>query len=129
MSSTPVVLIMAAGLGTRMKSARAKVPHEIAGRPMLAWVVEAARTAGAAQVVAILGHQLEAVQAMLDARYGAGAIAVAHQTEPRGTGHAVQSAVPALASDPDERIVVILSGDAPLLRAERIAALIAACEA
>ncbi len=118
---------MAAGLGTRMNSARAKVLHEVAGRPMLAWVVEAARSAGAGPVVAILGHQLEAVQAMLDARYGAGAIAIARQAEQRGTGHAVQSALPLLAGDPDDRIVVILSGDAPLLRAERIAALINAC--
>jgi bifunctional UDP-N-acetylglucosamine pyrophosphorylase/glucosamine-1-phosphate N-acetyltransferase len=127
MTASPVVLIMAAGLGTRMKSARAKVLHEVAGRPTLAWVVDAARTAGAGPVVAILGHQLEAVQAMLDARYGAGAIGVVRQAEPRGTGHAVQSALPALASDPDDRIVVILSGDAPLLRAERIAALVEAC--
>ena len=127
MSASPVVLIMAAGLGTRMKSTRSKVLHEIAGRPMLAWVVEAARTAGAGPVIAILGHQLEAVQAMLDARYGAGTIGVARQAEPRGTGHAVMSALPALAGDPDDRIVVILSGDAPLLRAERIAGLVAAC--
>ena len=128
MSSTPVVLIMAAGLGTRMKSDKAKVLHEVAGRPMLAWVVEAARAAGAGPVIAILGHQLDAVKGMLAARYGEGAIGVAHQAEPKGTGHAVQCALPALAGDPDDRVVVILSGDAPLLRAERIAALIAACE-
>ncbi|HVV83625.1 MAG TPA: bifunctional UDP-N-acetylglucosamine diphosphorylase/glucosamine-1-phosphate N-acetyltransferase GlmU [Kofleriaceae bacterium] len=129
MTASPVVLIMAAGLGTRMKSEKAKVLHEVAGRPMLAWVVDAARTAGAGAIHAILGHQLEAVRAMLDARYGAGAIGVVHQTEQRGTGHAVQSALPALAGDSDDRIVVILSGDAPLLRAERITALVAACTA
>ena len=112
-----------------MKSARAKVLHEVAGRPLLAWVVEAARAGGATRVVAILGHQLEAVQAMLDARYGVGAIAVARQTEARGTGHAVQSALPALVAEPDDRIVVILSGDAPLLQAERIAGLVTACAA
>ena len=44
MTASPVVLIMTAGLGTRMNSARAKVLHEVAGRPMLAWVVEAARS-------------------------------------------------------------------------------------
>jgi bifunctional UDP-N-acetylglucosamine pyrophosphorylase/glucosamine-1-phosphate N-acetyltransferase len=43
----PIVLIMAAGLGTRMKSERAKVLHEVAGRPMIAWAVETARAAGA----------------------------------------------------------------------------------
>ncbi len=120
---------MAAGLGTRMKSARAKVLHEVAGRPMLAWAVETARAAGAQRVVAILGHQLEAVRAMLDGRYGPGAIDVALQAEPKGTGHAVLCALPTLEREPDDRIVVILSGDAPLLRAERVAELVAACEA
>ena len=120
---------MAAGLGTRMKSARAKVLHEVAGRPMLAWAVETGRAAGAQRVVAILGHQFDTVRAMLDARYGTGAIDVALQAEPKGTGHAVLCALPTLEREPDDRIVVILSGDAPLLRAERVAELVAACEA
>ncbi len=124
---SPIVLIMAAGLGTRMKSERSKVLHEIAGRPMVAWAIEAARGAGANRIVAILGHQLETVKAALDARYGAGAIDIALQAEQKGTGHAVLSALPALASEPDDRVVVILSGDAPLLRAERIAELTEAC--
>ncbi len=123
----PIVLIMAAGLGTRMKSDKAKVLHELAGRPMIAWAIEAARAAGGGRVVAILGHQLDAVKAALDARYGAGAIEVALQAEQKGTGHAVASALPALAGEPDDRIVVILSGDAPLLRAERVAQLTDAC--
>ena len=120
---------MAAGLGTRMKSARAKVLHEVAGRPMLAWAVETGRAAGAQRVVAILGHQFDTVRAMLDARYGAGAIDVALQAEPKGTGHAVLCALPTLEREPDERIVVILSGDAPLLGSERVEQLVAACEA
>jgi bifunctional UDP-N-acetylglucosamine pyrophosphorylase/glucosamine-1-phosphate N-acetyltransferase len=130
MSSTaPIVLIMAAGLGTRMKSARAKVLHEIAGRPMIAWAVESARAAGSGRVVAILGHQNEAVKAALDARYGAGVVDVALQLEQKGTGHAVQCALPALEREPDERVVVILSGDAPLLLSARVAALVDAAEA
>jgi bifunctional UDP-N-acetylglucosamine pyrophosphorylase/glucosamine-1-phosphate N-acetyltransferase len=120
---------MAAGLGTRMKSDKAKVLHEIAGRPMIAWAIESARAAGAGRVVAILGHQLETVKGALDARYGAGAIEVALQAEQKGTGHAVASALPALEGEPDDRIVIILSGDAPLLRAERIAQLTEACAA
>jgi bifunctional UDP-N-acetylglucosamine pyrophosphorylase/glucosamine-1-phosphate N-acetyltransferase len=126
-SESPVVLIMAAGLGTRMKSERAKVLHPVAGRPMIAWVIDAARAAGARRVVAILGHQHEAVTAALDARYGAGTVEVALQTDPRGTGHAVQCALPALAAEADDRIVVILTGDAPLLVSERIAQLASAC--
>ena len=112
-----------------MKSEQAKVLHRIAGRPMLHWVVTAARAAGAEKIVAILGHQLDAVRASLDASFGAGAIAIAHQTEQRGTGHAVQCALPAVAAESDDRIVVILTGDAPLLASERIAELVTACTA
>jgi bifunctional UDP-N-acetylglucosamine pyrophosphorylase / glucosamine-1-phosphate N-acetyltransferase len=120
---------MAAGLGTRMKSDLAKVLHAIAGRPMLHWVVGAARAAGADRIVAILGHRADQVTASLDASFGAGVVEVALQSEPRGTGHAVQCALPALRDEPDDRIVLILTGDAPLLASERIAELAAACEA
>ena len=125
----PIVFVMAAGLGTRMKSETPKVLHRIAGRPMLHWVVTAARTAGATRVVAILGHKHELVKAALDASFGAGEVQVALQPEQRGTGHAVQCALPAVESEPDDRIVVILTGDAPLLASERIAELTAACAA
>ena len=125
----PLVFIMAAGLGTRMKSDLPKVLHRIAGRPMLHWVVTAARAAGAGRVIAILGHKADTVKAALDASFGAGAVEVALQTEQRGTGHAVQCALPAVAQEDDDRIVVILTGDAPLLASERIAELVLACEA
>ncbi len=118
---------MAAGLGTRMKSDTAKVLHKIAGRPMLHWVVTAARAAGAERVVAILGHQNEAVKASLDGSFGAGNVDVAIQSEQRGTGHAIQCALPSVTNEPDDRIVVILTGDAPLLVSDRIAELVRAC--
>src|SRR5688572_15629543 len=124
---SPLVFIMAAGLGTRMKSETSKVLHKIAGRPMLHWVVTAARAAGAERVVAILGHQHETVKASLDASFGAGTVDVAIQSEQRGTGHAVQCALPTVQNEPDDRIVVILTGDAPLLVSERIAELVRAC--
>jgi bifunctional UDP-N-acetylglucosamine pyrophosphorylase/glucosamine-1-phosphate N-acetyltransferase len=120
---------MAAGLGTRMKSDMAKVLHKVAGRPLLHWVVTSARTAHASRVVAILGHQIEAVKASLEASFGPGAVDIAHQTEQRGTGHAVQCALPAVANEPDDRIVVILTGDAPLIQAERITELVDAAAA
>ncbi len=123
----PLVFIMAAGLGTRLKSDTAKVLHKILGRPMLHWVVGAAHAAGAERVVAILGHQHEAVKASLDAAFGAGKVEVALQPEQRGTGHAVQCALPAVQNEPDDRIVVILTGDAPLLVSERIAELVRSC--
>jgi len=121
------VLILAAGLGTRMKSDQAKVLHPVAGRPLIAWTVNAAREAGAGRVIAILGHQADAVTAELEQRFGAGAVEVVLQAEQRGTGHAVQCALPALAGEPGDRIVVILTGDAPLLAAGRVAALVDAC--
>ncbi len=127
MSDKPVVLIMAAGLGTRMKSAKAKVLHEVAGRPLIVWAVEAARAAGAERVVAILGHQLDTVRGVLDARYGEGQVEIAVQAEQKGTGHAVQCALPVLEGDSDERVVVILTGDAPLFASSRVADLARAC--
>ena len=111
-----------------MNSDLPKVLHRIAGRPLVHWVVTAARSAGAGRIVAILGHQAQAVQASLDAAFGAGAVEVALQGEQRGTGHAVQCALPAVAAEPDERIVVVLSGDAPLLASERNDQLVEACE-
>ena len=127
--SAPLVFVMAAGLGTRMKSEIPKVLHRVAGRPLLHWVITAARAAGAGRAIAILGHKADAVQSSLEASFGAGAVEVVLQAEQRGTGHAVQCALPAVAAEPDDRIVVILTGDAPLLASERIAELVAACEA
>ena len=122
----PIAFIMAAGLGTRMKSDMAKVLHRVAGRPMVHWVVGAAKAAGATKVVAILGHQYEIVRQSLERAFGSDVIA-ALQPEQRGTGHAVQCALPAVADEPDDRIIVILTGDAPMLPAERITALVDAC--
>ncbi|MEJ7602505.1 MAG: bifunctional UDP-N-acetylglucosamine diphosphorylase/glucosamine-1-phosphate N-acetyltransferase GlmU [Kofleriaceae bacterium] len=126
---SPLVFIMAAGLGTRMKSETPKVLHRICGRPLIHWVVLAARAAGAERVVAILGHKADTVRAALDHSFGAGRVEVAMQPEQRGTGHAVQCAMPAVQNEPDDRIVVILTGDAPMLASERIAELTRACQA
>ncbi|MDB4980374.1 MAG: glmU [Myxococcales bacterium] len=115
-------IVLAAGKGTRMRSARAKVLHEVLGRPLVAYPVGVARALGAAPVIAVLGHQRDAVEAALGARFGAGAVTVVEQTEQKGTGHAVRVAMPALAGF--EGIVVILSGDVPLLRRETVQALV-----
>jgi bifunctional UDP-N-acetylglucosamine pyrophosphorylase / glucosamine-1-phosphate N-acetyltransferase len=127
MNEAPIVLVLAAGLGTRMKSETPKVLHRVAGRPLIGWAVDAARAAGAGRVVTVLGHGREAVERALEERYGEGLVAVAVQPEQRGTGHAVQCALPALADEHDDRIVVITSGDAPLLAPARIAELAEAC--
>src|SRR5204863_4794730 len=89
-------VILAAGQGTRMRSARAKVLHEVLGRPLVAYPVELARALGADPVVAVLGHQLDAVEATLVERFGEGIIRVVEQTQRLGTGHALRTALPSL---------------------------------
>jgi bifunctional UDP-N-acetylglucosamine pyrophosphorylase/glucosamine-1-phosphate N-acetyltransferase len=115
-------IVLAAGKGTRMRSARAKVLHELLGLPLVAYPVGLARELGAAPVVAVLGHQRAAVESVLLARFGAGAVSVVEQAEQKGTGHAVRLAMPSLAGF--EGIVVILYGDVPLLRRETLQALV-----
>jgi bifunctional UDP-N-acetylglucosamine pyrophosphorylase/glucosamine-1-phosphate N-acetyltransferase len=122
----PLVIVLAAGLGTRMKSDTAKVLHQVAGRPLVIWPVELARQIGARKIVVVLGHQREQVAAVLAKRFGDGAVTIAVQAEQRGTGHAVAQALPALAGEPDASRVVILSGDVPLLGRETVDALLAA---
>jgi bifunctional UDP-N-acetylglucosamine pyrophosphorylase/glucosamine-1-phosphate N-acetyltransferase len=106
-------VILAAGLGTRMKSDKAKVLHTIAGRPMIEYAVALARALGSSRTVCVLGHQADAVRAAVDARFGAGSVEVAIQAEQRGTGHAVLMAEPLLGNH-DGRLL-ILYGDTPLL--------------
>src|SRR5215831_19782156 len=115
-------IVLAAGKGTRMRSSRAKVLHALLGRPLVTYPVELARAIGADPALVVLGHQREAVEAALLARFGVGALAVVEQTEQRGTGHAVRLAMPALRSFGG--IVLILYGDVPLLRRETLQALV-----
>src|SRR4029079_6172925 len=111
------------GKGTRMRSARAKVLHELLGRPLVCYPVELARSLGADPVIAVLGHQHEAVEAALQARFGAGAVTVVEQIEQRGTGHAVRLAMAALARMEDGEVLV-LYGDVPLRRRETLEELV-----
>src|SRR5579872_6784889 len=83
-------IVLAAGKGTRMRSSRAKVLHAVLGRPLAAYPVTLAREMGADPIVAVLGHQRPAVEAELQARFGAGSLRVVEQADQRGTGHAVQ---------------------------------------
>jgi bifunctional UDP-N-acetylglucosamine pyrophosphorylase / glucosamine-1-phosphate N-acetyltransferase len=117
--------ILAAGLGTRMKSERAKVLHAVAGRPMIYYPVALARAAGAERVVCVLGHQADAVRAAVEKWHGP--VEVAIQAEQKGTGHAVQQTASLLADF--DGLVLILSGDVVLLRQESITRLVAAADA
>ncbi len=106
------VVILAAGKGTRMKSALPKVLHTLAGKPMLAHVVEAAREVGAERIAVVYGHGGEQVPAALpgdDLQW-------ALQAEQLGTGHAVAQAMPLLKED----VVLILYGDVPLISADTL---------
>jgi UDP-N-acetylglucosamine diphosphorylase/glucosamine-1-phosphate N-acetyltransferase len=113
------VIILAAGLGTRMKSDKAKVLHEIAGKAMIHYVVETALDVTDDSVVLVLGHQADKVKVEVSQYRD---LSFAHQPEQLGTGHAAQCALPQIADK--SRHVVILCGDSPLLRASSINRLI-----
>ncbi|HEX8746379.1 MAG TPA: bifunctional UDP-N-acetylglucosamine diphosphorylase/glucosamine-1-phosphate N-acetyltransferase GlmU [Pyrinomonadaceae bacterium] len=116
------VLILAAGLGTRMRSRTAKVLHRLGGRPLIAHVCRTATALDPTHIYVIVGHQAEMVgQAVRDELGAEGAIFVT-QTEQRGTGDAVMAARESLAGANSS--LVVLSGDVPLVRAETLAALI-----
>jgi bifunctional UDP-N-acetylglucosamine pyrophosphorylase/glucosamine-1-phosphate N-acetyltransferase len=112
-------VILAAGEGTRMKSALPKVMHPIAGLPMVAHVVRAAAAAGAGDVALVVGNGAEAVGAAASA-FAPGARSFV-QAERRGTAHAALAAREAIARGYDD--VVFLCGDAPLIEPEAIAKL------
>lgn len=118
---TPVtLLILAAGLGTRMKSRRAKVLHQAGGRTLIEHVVETAlEVAPAGDVFAVVGCQAEQVQAVL-VPYGVESI---HQAEQSGTGHAVMVCRERLGNRPG--LLAVLYGDCPLLSAATLRELIA----
>jgi bifunctional UDP-N-acetylglucosamine pyrophosphorylase/glucosamine-1-phosphate N-acetyltransferase len=106
------VIILAAGLGTRMKSSTIKILHRAAGRPIIDYVLDLAAGLSSNPPVMIVGHQRDAVQQAVGerARY-------AVQKEQLGTGHAVLQAATVLTSD---KRVLILSGDVPLTRPETL---------
>ena len=116
-SVAPVVVVMAAGQGTRMRSRTPKVLHEICGRPMVGWPVAAALQAGAARVV-VVGGPDRALQGHLP-----DGVLLAVQPVADGTGGAVRAAAGHI--DPDAPVVV-LSGDVPLVTTETIRDLVAA---
>lgn len=111
-------IVLAAGEGTRMKSAHSKVTHKLLDRPLVWWSVRVARQAGADRIVVVVGSHSQEVRDCLD---GEDVIFV-EQTERLGTGHAVRCVRDALGSF--DGPVVVLSGDSPLLRAETIVSLI-----
>ena len=112
-----VAVILAAGLGTRMKSRLPKVLHEICGRPMLAYVIDAATAATGAKPIVVYSPQTEALREAF-----AGQAAFALQKKPLGTGDALAAAVEALPNGVAE--LVVLSGDVPLIEADSVKAML-----
>jgi bifunctional UDP-N-acetylglucosamine pyrophosphorylase/glucosamine-1-phosphate N-acetyltransferase len=103
-----VAVVLAAGKGTRMRSSLPKVLHCAAGRPLLAWVVDAARAAGCEKILVVVGHGAEAVkEAVRDPD-----VEWILQEEQRGTGHALAQAEPHV---PGDAVLLVLSGDVPLV--------------
>ena len=117
-ASDAVVIILAAGKGTRMRSELAKVLHRAGGQPLLQHVIVTCKALKPAQIVAVIGHQAEEVGALAE-ELGAKTVL---QKPQRGTGHAVQTARRAIRGG--AKLAVVVSGDAPLLQRETLAALI-----
>ncbi len=111
------VLVLAAGRGTRMRSAVAKVLHPVLGRPLIAWPLEVARALPAARRGAVVGFQADAVTKVLPPGFAA-----VLQRQIWGTGHAVRQARRLFAGEGD---TVVLSGDTPLLTAATVRRLLA----
>ncbi|HEU4460894.1 MAG TPA: bifunctional UDP-N-acetylglucosamine diphosphorylase/glucosamine-1-phosphate N-acetyltransferase GlmU [Methylibium sp.] len=118
------IVIMAAGKGTRMKSARPKVLHTLAGRPLLQHVLASARGLGARSLIVVTGHGAAQVEDFARGEFPALPLVFVRQEPQLGTGHAVQQALPALG---DEGTTLILNGDVPLVRGETSRALAEAC--
>lgn len=117
------VLIMAAGLGTRMKSQKAKVLHELGGRPIIAHVVQKALALEPRKIYVVVGHQAAEVEAAVRTVIGDNGLAgFVLQAEQRGTGDAVRSARAPLQNA--ESTLLILSGDVPLVREETLSRLV-----
>jgi bifunctional UDP-N-acetylglucosamine pyrophosphorylase/glucosamine-1-phosphate N-acetyltransferase len=118
------VAILAAGKGTRLKSKRPKVLHEIGGQALLLHVIAAAKTvADASEITCIVGHEAERVKAAVE-KTGVGFVM---QTEQRGTGHALQmvKAEFAVSGKAAPKHLLVLSGDVPLIKPETLKRIVA----
>jgi bifunctional UDP-N-acetylglucosamine pyrophosphorylase / glucosamine-1-phosphate N-acetyltransferase len=108
-----IAVILAAGKGTRMKSSLPKVLHEAAGRPLLAWVIDAARAAGCQRILVVVGHGAERIRELIAAMGDQTDLGWVLQAEQRGTGHALAQAETEISG---HATVLVLSGDVPLMK-------------
>lgn len=110
-------IILAAGKGTRMKSSRPKVLHELCGRPMITYVVDAARAAGAENIVLVINPEMTAIYDLFQ-----DTVKYAYQEKQLGTGHAVQAAKSFLEQSAGD--ILVLCGDTPLLSSKLLTDLV-----
>ena len=111
------VVILAAGQGTRMKSARPKVIHELAGKPILQHVIETSRALQPDQVIVVIGHGAEQVRAAMQGEE----LVYVEQKEQLGTGHALRQCLDEIDSGND---VLVLVGDVPMIRVQTMRQLV-----
>ena len=119
MKNNVAVIILAAGMGTRMKSTKAKVLHEILEKPMILYVVETAEKVAGNDVILVIGNQADKIRRLVSERTK---VRYAYQDKQLGTGHAVSCALSLIPDYCEE--VVILCGDVPLLTAETVMQLV-----
>lgn len=119
MIARTTAIILAAGQGTRMKSALPKVLHPVAGRPLIHFPVRAALEAGCAEVVVVVGHGREKVEAYLSSAFDPSKVKTAVQREQRGTGDAASAGLAKVSSSSTH--VLIFYGDVPLIRSSDVA--------
>ena len=112
-------IVLGAGKGTRMESDLAKVLFPVASRPMLLWVLDTMVDAGVTDTIVVVGHQADAVRAILPEGVGS-----ALQAEQLGTGHACLIGVEALDFEPEDEIIVI-PGDMPLVTGATVKSMLA----
>jgi bifunctional UDP-N-acetylglucosamine pyrophosphorylase/glucosamine-1-phosphate N-acetyltransferase len=103
------IIILAAGQGTRMYSARPKVLHTLGGRPLLAHVIDSAHALDASDIHVVIGHGAESVRET----FADAGVQWVMQEQQLGTGHAVAQAMPGI---PDDHLVLVMYGDVPLVR-------------
>ena len=116
----PTVIILAAGLGTRMRSSLPKALHPLAGKELILHVLDAVKQIGSGKTVVVLGHQADRVRKTMEGHD----VETVHQAEQLGTGHAVRQAADAITAA--EGPVVVLCADTPLLTAGTLISLIEA---
>ena len=126
--NAPVAVILAAGLGTRMKSATPKVLHPLLGEPMISYVTRALEQAGVGRMMAVLGHGAAQVEEALRGRQDAASpvIESVYQEQQLGTGHALLMALPRLRAWRESGcdVCLVVYGDMPLLTGETLARLL-----